>query len=352
MSDPIHECIVELDGLLASQRLGVEAHYRMLAVVAKLRHASQDRDPRGSSSSPAEEAPVHAPLPSPGVTQAIDTLSQVEGELRSAADLIFHHGGAAMSEPIWILCEGSSCPTHVVTTFGLLFADVNMEHPDNYRFLREASEWVGGELVTLDNDGKTIWDVFREGRFLGNSRVDLCSRVLKREPMRRWLEAECDPTDTVVHLGFDISEPHRLPRAQPHWEPWRVEAPLLWEPVVWKDQALDTLRDAGIEPPLLTRMGWPHANCGGGCVKAGIGQFRKLAREMPDTFAEWERNEAAIAEHLGKPVAILRDRRGGTSTPIPLSTLRKRIETENEESLLALLDADPGDSCNCMGGEV
>lgn len=99
MSDPIHECIVELDGLLASQRLGVEAHYRLLAVVAKLRHASQDRDPRGSSSSPAEEAPVHAPLPSPGVTQAIDTLSQVEGELRSAADLIFLTGSAAIIEP-------------------------------------------------------------------------------------------------------------------------------------------------------------------------------------------------------------------------------------------------------------
>lgn len=231
----------------------------------------------------------------------------------------------------------------------LLFADVNMEHPDNYRFLNEASEWVGGELIVLDNDGKTIWDVFREGRFLGNTRVDLCSRVLKREPMRAWLEEHRDPADTVVHLGFDISEPHRLDRARPHWEPWTVEAPLLWEPVVWKDQALDRLRDAGIEPPLLTRMGWPHANCGGGCVKAGIGQFSRLLGELPDTFAEWEANEEAIATHLDKPVAILRDRRGGTTKPLPLRVLREWIDAEDDRSLLGLLEHDLGDSCNCMG---
>lgn len=231
----------------------------------------------------------------------------------------------------------------------LLFADVNMEHPDNYRFLREASGWVGGRLVIIGNDGRTIWDVFREQRFLGNTRVDLCSRVLKREPMRAWLEANCDPATTTVHLGFDISEEHRIHRAAPHWEPWQVEAPLCWEPVIWKDQAIATLAAAGIEPPLLTRQGFPHANCGGGCVKAGVGQFRRLLSLAPDTYAEWERQEQAMRDHLGKDIAILRDRRGGTTKPLTLRALRERIEAEDDATLLALLDTDEGDSCNCMG---
>ena len=94
----------------------------------------------------------------------------------------------------------------------LLFADVNGEHGDNYRFLRQAAEWIGGKLVVLDNDGKTIWQVFAEERFLGNSRVDPCSRVLKREPMRRWLTENHDPERTVVHLGFDWTEEHRISR--------------------------------------------------------------------------------------------------------------------------------------------
>lgn len=99
MSDPIHECIVELDGLLASQRLGVEAHYRMLAVVAKLRHASADRDPR--SASHVEEATVHSPLPTLGVTpRHISALWQVEGELRGASGLIFRTGSATLIEDV------------------------------------------------------------------------------------------------------------------------------------------------------------------------------------------------------------------------------------------------------------
>ena len=270
----------------------------------------------------------------------------------------------------------------------LLFADVNMEHPDNYRFLKEASAWIGGDLVVLDNGGKTIWDVFRDKRFIGNTRVDLCSRVLKREPMRKWLEDHCDPADTMVHLGFDISEEHRVQRAAPYWVPWDVQAPLCWDPVIWKDQAIDILNRAGIEAPLLTRQGFPHANCGGGCVKAGIGQFKKLYDLAPDTYAEWERNERELRQTLGK-VSILRDRRaverlvkecshpftdvdeGGieidtfehfpdecpspvmemrkvpTTTPMSLSQLRYRMG--DVRTLNDMLTVDPGDSCNCMG---
>jgi hypothetical protein len=194
--------------------------------------------------------------------------------------------------------------THDLT---LLFADVNGEHGDNYRFLREAAEWVGGELVVIDNGGKTIWQVFSEVRFLGNSRADPCSRVLKREPMRAWLDEHCDPADTTVHLGFDWTEQHRLKRAEPFWAPWHVEAPLCWEPMLDKAEALECLAAAGVEPPWLTRQGFPHANCGGGCVKAGIKQFKMLLRVSPDEYARWEWNEERQRAELGD-VAMLVDR--------------------------------------------
>ena len=236
---------------------------------------------------------------------------------------------------------------HGIDNLTLLFADVNMEHPDNYRFLGDVVEWIGAPLVTLDNDGKTIWDVFREQRFLGNTRVDLCSRVLKRKPLRRWLEENCDPGDTTIHLGFDISEEHRIHRAAPHWEPWQVTAPLCWEPVIWKDQAIEMLATAGIEAPWLTREGFPHANCGGGCVKAGIGQFVKLHEKAPLTYAQWDANEREIRRDLGKNVSILRDRRGGQTKPLTLSMLRYRMG--DTRTLTEMLADDPGDSCNCMG---
>lgn len=250
-------------------------------------------------------------------------------------------------------CGSAAAACRVVDRYGqdnvtLLFADVNGEHPDNYRFLHEAADWAGGDLVVLDNDGRTIWDVFRDERFLANTRVDVCSRVLKREPMRRWLNEHRDPADTVVHLGFDITEEHRVQRARPHWVPWQVEAPLCWDPPIWKDQAINMLRDAGIEPPLLTRQGYPHANCGGGCVKAGIGQWRKLWMLDPDTYRSWEQGEDEIRDQLGN-VTILRDRRGGATRPLPLSELRERLEADDTPTLLDMLGSDPGDACNCMG---
>lgn len=227
----------------------------------------------------------------------------------------------------------------------LLFADVNMEHPDNYRFLREAAEWIGAPLVILDNGGKTIWDVFRDVNFLGNSRVDPCSRVLKREPMRKWLEDNRDPADTVAYLGFDWTEQHRIDRAQRYWEPWKMEAPMCWEGAVLdKAEGIQRMRDAGIEAPLLTRQGFPHANCGGGCVKAGIKQFKKMLEVNPDTYKDWEDNEQAIRTHLGKDVSILTDRRNKSKVPMTLTTLRKRIEVEDASSFA---DEDWG-GCNCF----
>lgn len=206
----------------------------------------------------------------------------------------------------------------------LLFADVNGEHPDNYRFLKEATDWVGGELVTLDNGGKTIWDVFRDVRFLGNTRIDPCSRVLKREPMRLWLEEMCDPAETVVYLGFDWTEEHRLTRARPYWAPWTVKAPLLWEPVMDKSEGMAQMAAAGIEPPWLTQQGFPHANCGGACIKAGIKQFKHLLKTAPATYGVWEEEEEEMRRFLDKDIAILRDRTGGKLRPLTLRELRDR----------------------------
>lgn len=250
----------------------------------------------------------------------------------------------------------------------LLFADVNGEHGDNYRFLREAAEWVGGELIVLDNGGKTIWQVFSDVKFLGNTRIDPCSRVLKREPMRKWLEDNCDPEDTIVYLGFDWTEEHRLARAQPYWVPWKVEAPLCWEPVMDKVDALAMLKDAGIDPPWLTTQGFPHANCGGGCVKAGIKQFKKLLQVAPEEYAKWEWNEERFRQASGKDVSILRKRttvgheevpmttggvdEGETVTraiiktePLTLRELRQQVEADKTNKLFE--DEDWG-GCNCF----
>lgn len=206
----------------------------------------------------------------------------------------------------------------------LLFADTRMEDADLYRFLDDCERDLGVP-VTRIADGRDIWTVFRDVRFLGNTRADPCSRVLKREPMRRWLEDNCDPATTTVYLGYEWTEAHRVERAARFWEPWRVESPAAERPYLTKPQMIAWARSRGLEPPRLYGLGFAHNNCGGGCVKAGIGQFVRLHEALPEVYASWEREEEALRAELGD-VSILRDRTGGDTAPLTLRDLRARIE--------------------------
>jgi hypothetical protein len=221
------------------------------------------------------------------------------------------------------------CDKHGPENVTGVFTDVNGEHPDNYRFLAEVQYELGSRLVKIGNDGRTIWDVMIERRFLANTRVDLCSRILKREAFQEWLGCHVEPAGTTVYLGIDWTEIHRLDKARPHWEEagYSLGAPLCEPPYLGKHDAEAWLATAGIRRPALYDLGFAHANCGGGCVKAGISDFRKLFFADPKWFwGWWVKGEERVRKHLGKDVAILRDRRGGVTKPLPLLVLGRELE--------------------------
>lgn len=242
----------------------------------------------------------------------------------------------------------------------LLFADTLIEDADLYRFLDEAEADIGAPLVRIA-DGRTPWEVFRDRRFIGNTRVDPCSLVLKRELLRNWIETNCDPDDTTVVLGIDWSEIHRLQQAIPRWAPWRLIAPLCDESE-WgktKQDYLDELAAAGIEPPRLYALGFPHNNCGGFCVKAGQAQFKLLLDEMPERYIAHEREEEATRVHIGKDVSILRDRskkgiaeyeaehgpitgQKDKTVPLTLRRFRERLGVDASD-----YDAEEWGGCGC-----
>lgn len=224
----------------------------------------------------------------------------------------------------------------------LLFADTLIEDDDLYRFLDEAAENIGAPLIKI-TEGRDPWQVFFDKRFLGNTRIDPCSAVLKRQFMRRWLEENRDPSDTVVIIGYDWEEQHRIERAAGYWKPWTVEAPLAEKPYIDKNDAFEWLEAEGIEPPALYAEGFAHNNCGGFCVKAGQAQFELLLRAKPDLYRYHEGREQEFREFVGKDVSILRDRRGGSVKPLTLRTFRERIEGDP-----TLFDADEWGACSCM----
>ena len=226
----------------------------------------------------------------------------------------------------------------------LLFTDTNTEDEDLYRFLEETVAALDLPLVWI-KDGRNIWEVFKQNRFLGNNRVPLCSRILKQEASQGWVNENCpDPDNTTLYFGIDWTEAHRAERIPKHWEPYGVDFPLLWEPLMEKTEADDVLKEWGIKQPHLYDLGAPHNNCGGLCVRAGHAHFKWALGALPERYAEWEHNEQEMRDFLEADVAILRDRSGGKSRPITLRDFRLKIQAEDTGQL----DLLEWGGCGCM----
>lgn len=207
----------------------------------------------------------------------------------------------------------------------LLFADVLIESPGLYRFMDAAEKHLGVEIVK-DSDGRTPWQVFKDVKYLGNSQFDPCSRILKRERCRKWIEQNTfmEPVTVVVGISWDEG---RIEEITERWKPYAVEAPMCDPPYWTKCDMQKEALDLGLPLSEAYTDGFPHDNCGGFCVKAGQAQFALLYKIRPAVYADAERNEAEVIQHIGKNVSILKDRRGGTTKPMTLAAFRERIET-------------------------
>jgi hypothetical protein len=256
--------------------------------------------------------------------------------------------------------------------FALLFCDTLAEHWDTYRFLIQGSANVLGvpcpdallsqcrllpplweperrkkalAVLAIEaqaavpclvwiSEGRGLWEVFRDERLIGNTKQDPCSRTLKRRLAGAWQQEHCDPANTVVYVGIGYHEYHRFDGTKERpglrrlmaTQGWECRAPLCDPPYLTRQEIADWVTEEGIERQELYRLGYPHANCGGRCVKAGHSQWAAYLRDFPQEYAYDEAQEEALRQTLGKDVSILRNRRGGKSRPLTLRAFRERTE--------------------------
>lgn len=241
----------------------------------------------------------------------------------------------------------------------LLFADTLYESSDLYEFNLKAEETLGLKIVRI-SEGFTPWQLFQIEGMIGNDRFPICSTKLKREPLNAWMEAnyEMDLSQSnmfkehaAVVLGFDWNEEHRVKDFQNQHPTWTVRAPMLDEPIWDKCRMLKECELLGFKTPILYQLGFPHNNCGGFCVKAGISHFVHLHKVLPEVFHRIEVEEYTTQLQLKKrgisnwQFTVLKDRRNAETKPLSFTDLRQRIERGEK------FPRDEWGGCGCGGAK-
>lgn len=182
----------------------------------------------------------------------------------------------------------------------LYYIETGSAHSDNARFKAECEKWYGQEIMTIQNRKgyKDHIDVILKERYVNGPDGVKCTQKLKKE-VRYQLEDQFKPTlfnhttiaSQIFGFEFEKKEVNRAIRFLQEYPYANALFPLI-EKGLTKDNCAGMLLSAGIELPVMYRLGFNNNNCIG-CVKGGMAYWNKIRIHFPDEFkrmAEAERN--------------------------------------------------------------
>lgn len=156
---------------------------------------------------------------------------------------------------------------------------VREEHPDNERFANDCEKWFGRPIVNLINekfDG-SVDNVIEQRKYLSGIHGAPCTLLLKKE-----VRLAFQKPDDIHIFGYCAEE-------QDRWDLFldsnniQAESPLIERGLEHKD-CLAMVEDAGIELPVMYKLGYRNNNCIG-CLKAGgQGYWNKIRTNFPIVF--------------------------------------------------------------------
>lgn len=173
----------------------------------------------------------------------------------------------------------------------IIYIDTGSEHPDSKRFLHDCEKWFDQEIMVFCS-GKYInhFDVIEKRRFLNNPYGAPCTKALKKD-VRYAIEDRFKFWDAQV-LGYDVSEMRRASGFKQQYPNTKARFPLI-EKGLAKTDCLALIEKAGIELPMMYRLGFHNNNCIG-CVKGRKGYWCAIRKHFPDVFERMARLERLI----------------------------------------------------------
>lgn len=222
---------------------------------------------------------------------------------------------------------------HIVQTYGkenciLFFTNTLWEDEDNYRFMQEVADYIGIE-ITERLDGRDPEQVFRDRRFLGNSRAAFCSEELKVRQTILFIDDELINQRNLQPILYFGIGPHEIQRAERLREKYLNDNCI--EPIETRFPMIETFQedidvkgiieeDWGISLPrmykykeittdeygnLKEKRIFSHANCAGRCVRGGYEHYKGLFLVWPDQYKNQEDMEERFRLDFNKDVSIL-----------------------------------------------
>ena len=224
----------------------------------------------------------------------------------------------------------------------LLFADTLIEDEDLYRFNNDVIKLLGCQFVRIA-DGRTPWQIFNDVKYIGNTRVDPCSRILKRDLIHKYLNENYKPDECIIWIGIDCTEEHRLAPVVKRNKPYLYRSYFIENDIfLIKDYKFKWCIDNGIEIPKMYKIGFAHHNCGGFCVKAGQGQFEMLWKLLPEVYLKNENEEQLAIKANPNLRPFLRKTINGKLRYLTLKQFREEFLESNKP-----IDSDEFGGCGC-----
>lgn len=252
--------------------------------------------------------------------------------------IISYSGGVGSAMTAQLVCKDYGADNVL-----MLFADTLVEDKDLYRFNAQVVELLGCEFKSI-SEGRTPWQVFKDERYIGNTRVDPCSRILKREFIRQYLMDNYTKEEITVWVGYDATESHRLTNllAHNHYS-FRYRSKLVESKIFLTSKLKkDWCNSNGIEIPRLYKLGFPHNNCGGFCVKAGQAQFKLLYKTLPEVYLANEQEEQIAIKNNPNLKPFLRKTIKGELRYLTLKEFREEFLDQGKQ-----IDTDDWGGCGC-----
>jgi 3'-phosphoadenosine 5'-phosphosulfate sulfotransferase (PAPS reductase)/FAD synthetase len=183
----------------------------------------------------------------------------------------------------------SHTPDAVIT-----YVNPGSEHPDNERFLDDCAQWFGRPILRLRSDRYVdTWQVWEDRRFLVGQHGAPCTIELKKK-----VRFAFERPDDIQVFGYTADETHRADRFRQLNPEIALDCPLI-DRGLTKEDCLAIVERAGIQLPVMYRLGFQNNNCIG-CPKGGMGYWNHIRRHFPDTYTRMARLERELDHAVNK----------------------------------------------------